>query len=67
MTGFNGNLKFALCTVCFKSGHLSCQKLTRKDYHINFDEEEVHDSEEEQELSTQKSTVLEPYSVTQLK
>ena len=66
MTAYNGKEKDVLCLVCFKPGHLNCQDIDRKDYHITFDEDEAHDSEEEQEINPSKSSVLEPYSLKDL-
>lgn len=66
MTAFSGDLTEVMCTICHQPGHLCCQKIDRKEYHINFDEEEVHDSEEEQELAGAKTSVLEPYSLGDL-
>ncbi|CAI2385381.1 unnamed protein product [Moneuplotes crassus] len=66
MTAYNGRLKQVLCMICSKPGHLNCQNIDRKDYHITFEEDEVHDSEEEQEIMKSKSSILEPYTLKDL-
>ena len=45
---------------------MNCLNIDRNDFHIDFNEEEASDSDEEQELSKSKHSVLEPYSLNNL-
>jgi hypothetical protein len=47
LTTFNGKNKRVLCVVCHKPGHLNCQNVHREDFHIDFVEEEVEDSDDD--------------------
>ena len=40
-------MKYVLCTVCNQVGHLNCQNIDRKDFHINYEEDSVSENEDE--------------------
>jgi hypothetical protein len=54
MTPFKGKQKYALWVVCSKPGHLNWEKLERKEFHIDFDEEEVENSDDDNLFSVYK-------------
>lgn len=47
MSAYSGNKKFVLCLVCNKPGHLNCLNLDRQEFHIDFNEDEVDKSDDE--------------------
>ena len=59
-------LLFAFFVVMYSVSSVNEGKYKVLSETFNFDEEEVHDSEEEQELAGAKTSVLEPYSLGDL-